>query len=192
MQATSIRNSVLRALRDAQKDATHLSQNSIYANPTISALGKLVSQIATEGSAAAPTPVVAAKTMQDIVAEHTKDFPTHTGSRALPEKQVVLITGTTGALGSYILDALLSNPITGKVYALNRPDTQSSSTAVQRQTKAFKERGLNPTALESAKLTLLEGDLNAKDFGLSPAQFQELSNSVTTIIANGKPPGTSS
>lgn len=49
----------------------------------------------------------------------------------------VVLTGSTGSLGSYLLDSLRSDRTVDKVYCLTRDGTK------ERQQKAFQERGLD-------------------------------------------------
>jgi Male sterility protein len=75
------------------------------------------------------------------------------------EKRAVLVTGTTGALGCYLLETLLLDPSVDEVFALNRC---SRSAHVEwghtRQITAFQKRGINQGLLESTKLTFVDAD----------------------------------
>lgn len=96
---------------------------------------------------------------------------------------VVLLTGTTGALGSHLLEALLYDPSVSKVYALNRRDASGSRSVYIRQTASFKERNLDYAALNSEKIELLEGDFDEDKLGLEDdLLYDEIRTSVTSII----------
>jgi len=69
---------------------------------------------------------------------------------------VVLVTGTTGRLGSQLLAALATRPDVKTVYALNRAP---ASDIEERQRKAFESWGLDPEILHSGKIILLTADL---------------------------------
>lgn len=186
LQATSIRNSISRALRDSKKDTAGLSQNSVYAYPTIASLAQYVSQLALgamENGASDVTARLAA--MEFMVKEFTQDFPNHTTSKLAPKDEVVLATGTTGALGSHILHKLIATPYISRVYALNRPDKLGKSTLHERQKKALEEHGVSLSVLNSPKLILLEGDTSSSDLGLPKETVDEIVQSVTSIIHNG-------
>ncbi|KAL7953624.1 hypothetical protein V8C34DRAFT_309030 [Trichoderma compactum] len=60
------------------------------------------------------------KDMQNMVEKYTRDLPEHNKAQINPNDtdQTVIVTGTTGSLGSYILDQLVSSPRVSKVYAL--------------------------------------------------------------------------
>ncbi|KAF9047970.1 hypothetical protein BDP27DRAFT_1434385 [Rhodocollybia butyracea] len=95
---------------------------------------------------------------------------------------VVLVTGTTGGLGSYLLAELLQDPSVSLVYALNRPS--SSATILERQTAAFQDRKLDVTLLDSNKLVFIEGDTSKTDLDLPASVYQLLQKQVTVIIDN--------
>lgn len=94
-------------------------------------------------------------------------------SSPLTESAVVLLTGSTGSLGSFLLAELLKNSAVQRVFAFNRPS--SSKTIEERQKSAFKERGLEIDLLNSNKLTYIEADASQQKCGLSPAQYEEVS-----------------
>ena len=96
---------------------------------------------------------------------------------------VVLITGTTGGLGSYLLSSLLQDDRVEKVYAFNRPST-SSAFVLERQQSAFQDRELDVTVLSSKKLVFIEGDATKASLGLAPEMYESLKQSVTAIIHN--------
>ena len=102
-------------------------------------------------------------------------------------RRVVLLTGSTGALGSHILDELLQDTSVSLVYCLNRRGNDSQS-LLQRHLEGFKQKGLDPTVFRSylGKWVMLEGDLTIENFGLEKSVFMGLAMEVTTIIHNGK------
>ncbi len=123
--------------------------------------------------------------MEAMVKEFTQNFPIHTPSKATPDSEVILVTGTTGSLGSFIVDKLISMPSISRVYAFNRPDKLGKSTLYDRQKKAFEEQGIDVSILSSPKLVLLEGDTASADLGLPKEILDEIVGSVTSIIHNG-------
>ena len=83
---------------------------------------------------------------------------------------VVLITGSTGNVGSHILASLLAEARIKRVYTLNR----ASSSDQDRQTAAFKARGLPVDILEGNKFVKLVGDVTQERFGLSQTVYEEV------------------
>ncbi|KAF7360648.1 General substrate transporter [Mycena venus] len=111
----------------------------------------------------------------------------HTSSLIPPvpfagDLQIVLLTGSTGNLGSQILASLLQDDRVVRVYALNRPSasgfTTEGSSFVQRHTAAFLNRGLDIKLLNSPKLHFVQGQTEKQNLGLS------IRNSVTLIVHN--------
>lgn len=175
LQATWIRNTILRAIRDSTKTNTrNVSSGFIYEYPTISKLASFVLTLASgtvNGTTVDPATIV--QGMRAMVAKYSKDFPVHKGGVKSTGK-VVLLTGTTGGLGCYGLQALVADPTVSRVYAFNRP-ARSGESLRERQRATLVDRGLDPSFLESKKLVLLEGDLSAPAFGLSRDVYQEVS-----------------
>lgn len=94
---------------------------------------------------------------------------------------VVLITGTTGGLGSYFLAQLLADDRVSRVYAFNRP---SENSIAERQAAGFKARELDTSLLSSSKLVYVEGDAASSQLGLAKELYEKLRNEVTIIIHN--------
>ncbi|KAJ6479301.1 hypothetical protein C8R47DRAFT_1178494 [Mycena vitilis] len=111
------------------------------------------------------------------------------GFKALvPEKttsvasgMVVLLTGSTGGLGSHMLEILLRLPSVQRVYAFNRKGRTSSS---ERQLDAFTDRALVVGLLSSPKLVYLEGDTSSAELALPSEISSTLRDTLTCIIHN--------
>ncbi|KAJ7936522.1 male sterility protein-domain-containing protein [Mycena leptocephala] len=99
---------------------------------------------------------------------------------------VVLVTGTTGALGCYLLARLLQDPRIDRVYAFNRAARQAGDLPTRQKLKLI-DRGLDPGILGSEKLLLLEGDLAEPNLGVSREAYEELYKRVTHIIHSAWP-----
>lgn len=95
-------------------------------------------------------------------------------------KSAVILTGSTGALGSHILHTLLANPTT-YIYCLNRA---TDSLALQR--KRNNSYGLE-MQLDADRVTFLKADLSQEYLGLQQETFQKLVNTATLIIHNAWP-----
>ena len=88
--------------------------------------------------------------------------------------ETVLVTGTTGRLGSHLLAQLLARPDVARVYALNRPALGASRSIEERTRSAFKLWGLDESLLTSDKVVLLVGDLTKAKFGLEAHVYDEV------------------
>ncbi|KAF5339742.1 hypothetical protein D9611_009173 [Ephemerocybe angulata] len=119
--------------------------------------------------------------MRQMVTKYTRTFPVHIPGGSKPTKESILLTGSTGTFGSYVLESLVQNPAIGKVYALNRPHVRETISSTKRQLRSFSERGINPN-LDLSKVRFLEGDLATDNFGLEEGLIEEMKRNVTCIM----------
>jgi hypothetical protein len=105
LQATFIRSRLSTALRRVNPKAT-LPGNWVYENTTIALLTE--SFLKHIESSAERITTVDRQAEIDKMERHVKlyieDLPKHTGTKTLPEKTTVLVSGTTGTLGTYLLN----------------------------------------------------------------------------------------
>lgn len=86
---------------------------------------------------------------------------------------VVLLTGSTGNLGSEILKLLCSDNVNvAKVYALNRHSSEQS--IYQRHVAQLKSKSVDVEFLKSPKLVFLEGDTALPNFDLDLDVYEEV------------------
>ncbi|KAH9896198.1 hypothetical protein F4778DRAFT_745468 [Xylariomycetidae sp. FL2044] len=149
---------------------------TVYSNPSIAALAKVVSTLA-EGKAL-PSAESAQAKMQRLYETFTASLPI---SGRSPEPTtgdiVVMLTGSTGSLGSYTLDVLLHEPSVSKIYCLGRgPDLPS------RQKSSQETKGLRPLPPGDDKVVFLEADLAKPYFGLPAQSYKALILDVTVVV----------
>ncbi|EIN05406.1 acetyl-CoA synthetase-like protein [Punctularia strigosozonata HHB-11173 SS5] len=186
LQATWIRNTLTRALRDVGASAARsIPFDLVYQNPTITALSNFVTQAVPSPVDEQAARVRKAKEMAELVEKYSKDFPAHTGTATSSpdEGQVVILTGTTGGLGSTLLAELYASLAVRKVYALNRRSSKGESIK-DRQRRGLQDRNLDESLVDSEKVSILECDMTLPDFGLEKDVFEEMRSSTTTIIHN--------
>ncbi|PCH42381.1 hypothetical protein WOLCODRAFT_17681 [Wolfiporia cocos MD-104 SS10] len=172
LQATYIRNTILRALRDsAHIDTRQINVNFVYAHPTITRL-VLFAVNALRGDSQDNSVATRVDEMHKIVAKYGEVFPVHRGSIAPVGGDVVLLTGSTGSLGCYILALLASDPGVSRVYALNRP-SRNGVALRERQRLALTERELDAGIVETGKTVLLEGDMTLPNLGVPQTTYEE-------------------
>ena len=161
------------------QDLSWLKSRVIYANPTINKLSRAVSsELCTESTldtgfdTARKSPIAI---MAALVQKFTQDLP-HIPSRTEPSKHQVILTGSTGSLGSHLLRALVNDPKVSKIYCLNR-----SADARDRQKKKYKEQSqdLDLTKAEFLQVNLVNPSLNLND-----ATFAKLASRVDVILHN--------
>ncbi|KAM5540045.1 hypothetical protein V8D89_006185 [Ganoderma adspersum] len=177
LQATWIRNTIIRALRNVSGE---LPMDFVYQAPTIAALTDVVLHAVLKDDNSRD-----ALSTQDLVAmaeSYSSDFPPRSVQLRPRDKgkDVVLITGTTRGFGCDVLEHLLRTDAVSTVYAFNRKGSQ----AMDRQLEGFRRRGLEEELLQSSKFVMVEAELDIPSFGLDDRLFVEIRDSVTHIMHN--------
>ncbi|KAG5981724.1 putative NRPS-like protein biosynthetic cluster [Claviceps digitariae] len=121
---------------------------------------------------------------EGLVTKYTENLPARQGQadkpKPLEEGQTILVTGTTGSLGAYMLDTLCKLPSVKSVIALNRGQDGGAS----RQPGINGDRGL---ITDFSKVTFLGSDLSKPDLGLGKAAYDGLLETCDRIIHNAWP-----
>lgn len=188
LQATWIRNTLLHAIREVGEDAAKcVPMDLVFSAPTITALAAGVHAIV-RGLDVTVAHSDGSRTPQDLwryVERFSAKFPPRLSNlveRPQGEKDVVVITGTTGGFGCDALEHLLRDESVQRVYAFNRRGTD----ALGRQRKQFAARGLDSTLLNSTKFRMVEAALHEPEFGIDAKLVEEIRASVTHIMLNGE------
>ena len=119
--------------------------------------------------------------MEVMVQKYTSDLPAARSaedhsSRSQPDKHTVVLTGSTGSLGNYILQELIASPEVATVYCLNRgPDAED------RQRRSFEARGTSP---DFTKVVFLQSDFAAHHLGLTEKVYHDLLGTATLFVHN--------
>ncbi|KAJ7625844.1 acetyl-CoA synthetase-like protein, partial [Roridomyces roridus] len=190
LSATFLRHRIVGALRrsedvEVRAAAMRVGHNIVYAFPSIRELARAVGRLVQGGETVAILNRGEHKAaIEAMVDKYSPGFETpipQAVTRRSVEGVIVLLTGTTGALGSHILAMLLESADVARVYAFNR---RGSSPASKRQTAAFIDCGLEMDLLSSDKLVYLEGDTAESDLGLPTDVLTELRETLTILIHN--------
>ena len=185
LQSTYIRNSIVHGLRETNPEAVKLVSTSfVYEYPTIERMAKFLSKAVADPQSAQGVDLASrGRELQTLVDKYTEGFPTRpvlNGSAyPLPSRDIYLLTGSTGGLGSNMLAQLLEAPTVMRIYAFNRPSKSGNSEA--RQLAAFRQRGLNTNLLASGKLVYVEGDLSEPAFALGNKLYGEVSGESSAV-----------
>ncbi|KUJ17966.1 uncharacterized protein LY89DRAFT_732669 [Mollisia scopiformis] len=100
--------------------------------------------------------------------------------RTEPHTKVFLLTGSTGLLGSHLLDDLLQTPEVEHIFCLNR------NSASKFQTKRNSSRSL-VSQFPAKRVTFLTANYSEPYFGLQPEIYHSLLEDVTNIVHNAWP-----
>ena len=155
-----------------------LEVSTLYANPTTLSLFKVIQQLKSgdKPSKVSETSPNDISSILSIYSRVIDEIPSSSKPAMKAAKDIFLLTGSTGCLGSYILDVLLSSDAIQQVYCLNRSD----SAVIQRKKNA--SRGLS-TDLDD-RVIFLTADLSRRFLGLEEKTYNEMLSSVTCIIHN--------
>ncbi|KAK1998808.1 male sterility protein [Colletotrichum falcatum] len=122
--------------------------------------------------------------MEELYKRMTKDLVRARPARPEParDRQTVILTGSTGNMGCYLLDEMMRNPHIGKVVCLNR----SSDGGAGKQAKAMEERGLRQPGGESGggKVEFLHASLSQPRMGLSREVYSRLLGEADRVVHN--------
>ncbi|KAI1279702.1 hypothetical protein F5Y07DRAFT_396750 [Xylaria sp. FL0933] len=117
--------------------------------------------------------------------KYTKDLVAGKAGRpAAPNhKQTIMLTGSTGGLGSYLLDQLVRNPAIKKIVCLNR----AQDGGAKKQEKQRNDRGFAWDSEHTRKIEYLHADLSKDKLGLSHDTYKALLKKTHRIIHNAWP-----
>ncbi|RDB20739.1 Non-canonical non-ribosomal peptide synthetase FUB8 [Hypsizygus marmoreus] len=197
LSATILRRRIVGALRsnkNADKGAATgqaaelVTQNTVYNYPTVESLSSFLENLVKD-----PTgfkdgnsgKVAIEKMIEKYGVGLDGALPTTVvtaNGQANANGKVVLLTGSTGNLGSQILASLLEDPGVERVYALNRPS--NGKAVLERQSERFLDKALDVGLLGSEKLVFVEGDIAVPGFGLVTKLYNEIRDSISVVIHN--------
>ncbi|KAJ7731236.1 putative aminoadipate reductase [Mycena metata] len=189
LNATFLRHRIANALNNSTQNqvkaaARKILQNFVYEHPTLEELARAISGLV-DGNAADGKSGGRKAIIEEMIAKYSEGFDEsavhHEPAVAGVSGTVVLLTGSTGGIGSHILEILLRLPSVERVYAFNRPGRTS---VVERQTRTFLDRALDVNLLASEKLVYLEGEIFQAGLGLPSNVWDALRGTVKVIIHN--------
>lgn len=166
---------IVRAVNAAQ-NKTKITVKTVYANPTIAKLAQAFQPVGMSETLNCEAKNHLVR-IQDIMRLISSDLPV-TARHPTRSKSLftVVLTGSTGSLGSFLLLDLLRNPKVAKIYCLNR-----SADAQESQAKFLNERGLPIDTLRE-KVEFLHSNFAASHLGLTLAKYSELLQRTTHIV----------
>ena len=166
-----------------------IGPSTIYTNPTITLLAKVAAALASNDQVVRSSDTKAQHDLMDsFLMQYQEKINANKAARHVTDDdkmnedtnaRVVLLAGSTGALGAYILNSLLQTPSIMHIYCLNR--SPNSDTVQSTRNKA---RQL-PASFPASRVTFLTADLTINGtLGLSKETFTTLQSQVTHIIHN--------
>ncbi|KAF7556428.1 hypothetical protein G7Z17_g1408 [Cylindrodendrum hubeiense] len=176
LQVTLISRSI-NAFLLARGKSPSLDARTVYSNPRIAALAAVVSalSIGKDPANSIESDEQKMKRLYDLYSANMPVSMRQPRPKSCPYF-VVLLTGSTGSLGSYILDSLISNPLVSRIYCLNR-----GGESLERQQKSQAAKGLQPLP---SKVKCLDANLSKPYFGLSLQKYRRILSEVTNVVHN--------
>ncbi|KAJ4991642.1 L-aminoadipate-semialdehyde dehydrogenase (nonribosomal peptide synthetase) [Stagonosporopsis vannaccii] len=173
LDVLALTNAINKAIR-----GVHVTAPMIYSSPSVDQLATVLSKGISESSGQPQAAPTRGQKINNMVRKYTEDMvrrKSHTERPEQPRKHTVLLTGSTGSLGSHILEQMLNNPDVEKVYCMNRSDNAES-----RQRVAFDQYHHDSTNFSKAEF--FKADFGAEKFGLSQETYTRLLNAVDVFI----------
>lgn len=161
-------------------DTSKIAANFVYESPTINRLGVAAYAIIDPSSFSAADKITnKVEEINSYIEKYSANFPVHRPSLPMSGSDVILMTGSTGALGTTLLAQLVNNSSVSKIYAINRKG--AGKTLKQRQVEALIDRGYDAAIVSSSKVVLVETDSKLGPLGVSPALYDEVCQTGTSF-----------
>ena len=187
---------MVRALKQVFKRAgasdvqERVTAQLVYNSPTIRTLSQSICKIAKDGLKASTTGIDAPREreMENLIEKYSKfeldvESRSATAAGSKDREMKVLLTGSTGSLGTYLLSALLSDPRIAHVYCVNR-----SEDARERQLDNLTSQSIPHPKFDERVQFLHTKALSAPFLGLSKDSYGSLQEAgITHIIHNAWP-----
>lgn len=185
LQVLQLVKEINSALFYADTSFEKVSAKTVYSHPTMEKLSAEIHRIiiaqASNNDNQSLLDSASVKEMQKLLFKASKYIPIKS-QRNLKKRSAdqlcVLLTGSTGHIGSYIFNAILSNPKVRKIYCLNR-----SKNAEERQRAGQAAKKLC-TDWNPSRVQFLTSALPKECFGLATQHYDGMLQNVTHIVHN--------
>lgn len=180
LQALQLRRLLSASLAQLSDVEIHLGRDFVYVNPSVAMLADAIRKRADKASADSGDDYA------HIIARLVDKFAhSNLSSNVAPGLQnVVLLTGSTGGLGSHLVHCLAQRQDILKVICMIRGDNASPTEKLR---EALTSQGLELPRHCWAKIHAVAVDFAKAQFGLSSVEYKSLTNSVTHVVQNGWP-----
>ena len=194
---------VIRIVRELKRqvklaDATKITPQSlspavVYSHPSLNELSDQLLKMAKTGPQDLDSGYQTAdsdescgssklKEMESLLDKYVQSLPVDNQRQRTPVTQgiTVLLTGSTGSLGSYLLDKLSNDANVQHIVCLDR-----NSSAAEKYRDNGPQRGLSP--LDPNCVEFIKANLAESQLGLKNEVYERLRNTVTHIIRETSP-----
>ena len=171
------------AASGAEIDEAVVAPRAIYSNPTLEQLANYLHEsVHRAHSQSNSEEAKEISLLESLISRYTADLPSRQSDKPKPLEsgQTIVLMGSTGSLGAYLLDILCNSPRIKAVVALNRGADGGKS----RQPGVSAARGLGTGF---SKVEFLSADLSEPDLGLGAVKYKEVLAAADRIIHNAWP-----
>jgi hypothetical protein len=164
-----------------------VSLGTLFENPSISKLVSILTPPSTPTSSlhsSLDTKPASTETVHRIISNLSAEFntwPTKGLTRSYPraEKEVILLTGASGSLGTSLLSTLSTSPNVSKIYAMVREPNN-----VEKLRTSLESRGLDSSILKGGKIEVLNFSMQDPLLGLDIDTYHMVATTATTVMHN--------
>lgn len=149
----------------------------IYQNPTVPQLANVIHNGQTEGQDAHKTMENYLATYRMLLQEYSTSSNQNTGHALASGPINILLTGSTGTVGRYLLRTLLDRADIGRIYCLNR-GVDGGKFA---QNQGFASAEFSSAGLEN-RVTFIRADLQQPRLGLDQITYELLRTQVNLVV----------
>ncbi|KEF56727.1 uncharacterized protein A1O9_06917 [Exophiala aquamarina CBS 119918] len=168
----------------SKKDA--ITAATLYKIPTASKIAKFIYDLLNADGTSDSSPTVhessayQEKAVDRLVQKYTASLPRDPiNIPTFPKKNTVILTGSTGFLGNYLLDRLLRDPLVAHIYCLNR-----AADAFARTKASFEQKELDFSQEVQSKVSFWQAQFGEERFGLGEKEYDLIRLSTTLVIHN--------
>ncbi|KAK8851308.1 acetyl-CoA synthetase-like protein [Apiospora arundinis] len=166
-------------------DTRWIEQKTVYAHPTARSMARFLENLGRPQDSLAHTLLDGQRTdLHGVYERYRQKLPFQNVTKTRADRKIpitVLLTGSTGNLGSYLLEVLLGRKDVDQVICLNRrPD------AAELQRRGNLERGLC-TSWATTRVKFFHADLSKPRLGLDTDTYGYVASKTTAILHNQWP-----
>lgn len=183
LKVTNLVRHINESLRRVGRNDLRILPRTVYSNPTVNQLAHTVMKMTNGNLSLSHEAADSEEEMRSLLEHYAKDLPlTARTPLTLPPDppKTIILTGSTGTIGSHLLTNILTNPAVAHVHCFTRIHPTPPS---GRQRSIHETNGL-PAHFPPERVTFLETDLSQPYFGLSRPIYNKLLTTVTHILHN--------
>ncbi|KAF2650089.1 acetyl-CoA synthetase-like protein [Lophiostoma macrostomum CBS 122681] len=167
-----------------QEDLAWITVKFVYEHPSVRSLSEAIRDHLASGEATSSITKSSYRKSEEMMQRMIKEYTHATGETPTPSQSIsepqsglhVVLTGSTGSLGTQLLVKLVFDPRVFKISCLDR-----SANARERVTNAV-STWPQPPGLDRSHIVFHQVDFSKTDFGLPETTFAELRDTTNIVI----------